>query len=228
MTIPPYYKNDQFLPGNHKEYGENIKLNSLNYRTTEFDQVDWGNSVVIFGCSNTYGAYLPDEQTISCQLETLLRRPVINMGVPASSIAFSVFNQVTLAEKCANPYAVINLWTGINRLPYFSAKSPYHIGVWNTQLDNNNVGLRSFRSFRSLFQSWNLTDSNPCLHSLFLQRTAKLIWKDTVHIEKTFFSDTSKVLDVDLLRYVDNAADGQHPGPESTKIAALKLAEQLK
>jgi hypothetical protein len=66
------------------------------------------------------------------------------------------------------------------------------------------------------------------LHSLFLQRTTKLIWKDTVHIEKTFFPNTSKILDVDLLRYVDYAADNIHPGPKSTKIAAMKLAEQLK
>ena len=52
----------------------------------------------MFGCSNVVGARLKDNETIPYKLEEILQRPVINMGVQGSSIAYSVFNQIILAK----------------------------------------------------------------------------------------------------------------------------------
>lgn len=225
-----YYNKGQFLPGNitsnfSEDELQKLTLNSLSYRCPEFDQVDWNKSVVVFGCSNVFGKSLSDADTICAQLEKIIDRPVINMGVPASSISYSVFNQNTLAEHNYNPYAVINLWTSLNRLTFFTADFPYHVGPWTERLGNNNMNIRAATS---MFQSWNINECNPALHSLLLQRFAKLMWKDTQHIEGTFFPNTHEALDVEFFHYVDKAPDERHPGPNTAKAVALRLAEQLK
>jgi hypothetical protein len=221
------YYNDNFLPSNI--FGDPSRLatlNSLNYRCPEFEDVEWDKSVVIFGCSNVFGIGLHDKDTISFQLEQLINRPVINMGVPASSIAYSAFNQLVLAEKNVKPHAVINLWTSISRLTYFSPDYPIHIGNWIREETFESKIIN--RALWSLFQSWNISDSNPSLHSLLLQRFTKLMWKDTQYIEGTFFENSSQVLDVELFYCRDFALNGTHPGPKSARAAALRLAEQIK
>jgi len=222
MNRVKYYNKSQFLPGNRKHYFDsNTECNSLNYRTKEFDNIDWSNSVVIFGCSNVFGRGLTDEETISFHLEKLLGRPVINMGVCGSSINYSVFNQVVLSEKCPAPYTVVNLWTSISRLLYFLDDAPKHIGPWNEQFPKKNI---QDLSLSTLFQSWNIVDTNPELHSLFFQRIAEVLWRDTQHIQGTFFLKTSEVLNVKKYNYIDFAEDKIHPGPLTAKSVAEDLA----
>ncbi len=221
MNNTKYYVGE-FLPGNPIDYTEsNMERNSSNYRTKEFDQIDWKNSIVIFGCSNVFGAGLTDGETISHQLSMLTNRPVINMGVPSSSIAYSLYNQVILAEKCSAPYAVINLWTSINRLSYFYEKGPCHLGPWTARQPNKNIFIRSIKS---VFDAWNINDINPALQSTFLQKMAEIIWKDTKHFQGTFFPNTSDALNVELFQYKDYANDNHHPGPLTAKAVAEQLA----
>ena len=218
-----YYKKDQFLPGNVRDLVvTDIKLNSLNYRAPEFSNINWQESVVIFGCSNVFGVGLSDDETIPYHLEKLLNRPVVNMGVPSSSIAYSVFNQTVLAESNHSPYAVINLWTSINRITYFYEDGPCHIGPWTARYANNNIVIRSIKS---VFDAWNINDINPSLQSIFLQKMAEIIWKDTKHFQGTFFPNTSDALNVNLFHYLDYGADSLHPGPISAKAAAEQLAQ---
>jgi hypothetical protein len=216
-----YYKKDQFLPGNVRDLVvTDIKLNSLNYRAPEFSNINWSESVVIFGCSNVFGVGLNDDETIPYHLEKLLKRPVVNMGVPGSSIAYSVFNQTVLAESNHSPYAVINLWTSINRITYFYEDGPCHIGPWTARYANNNIVIRSIKS---VFDAWNVNDSNPLMHSIMLQKLSEIIWKDTKHFQGTFFPNTSDALNVELFHCKDNASDNYHPGP----LTAKEVAEQL-
>jgi hypothetical protein len=225
MRNPSYYKKNQFLPGCVKDFSESelsqMNLNSLDYRTKEFDSVEWQDSVVIFGCSNVFGTGLSDTETISHQLEKIIQRPVINMGVPSSSISYSLFNQVILAEQCSKPYAVINIWSSINRLPYFFDRTPYHVGPWTERLNNTSV---TRRSLRTLFQSWNVHNRNPEINSMFLQRIADLLWRDTKHIQGTFFHKAGELFNVKLYDYLDYASDNQHPGPLSAKAVAEDLS----
>lgn len=216
------YYNGEFLPGNPEDFtGLTKELNSLNYRTKEFDQIDWGDSVVIFGCSNVFGSGLTEEETISNQLSMRLNRPVINMGVPGSSIIYSLFNQIVLAETYPKPYAVINLWTVINRLSYFYENGPCHVGPWTAQQPSKNI---FGRSIKTVFEAWNISDVNPVLYSNFLQRMAEIIWKDTKHFQGTFFLNTRDALNVELFRYMDYAQDNLHPGPATATAVAKQLA----
>jgi hypothetical protein len=218
-----YYKKDQFLPGNIRDLEvTDVKLNSLNYRAPEFSDINWQESVVIFGCSNVFGAGLTDNETIPYQLEKLLKRPVVNMGVPSSSIAYSVFNQTILAESNQSPYAVINLWTSINRITYFYEKEPCHIGPWTARYTNTNIFIRSIKS---VFDAWNIDDINPSLQSIFLQKMSEIIWKDTKHFQGTFFPNTSDALNVELFHCKDYASDNLHPGPLTAQAVAEQLAQ---
>jgi hypothetical protein len=144
------------------------------------------------------------------------------MGVPSSSIAYSVFNQTILAESNQSPYAVINLWTSINRITYFYEKEPCHIGPWTARQPNKNIFIRSIKS---VFDAWNINDINPALQSTFLQKMAEIIWKDTKHFQGTFFPNTSDALNVNLFHYLDYGADSLHPGPISAKAVAEQLAQ---
>jgi len=218
-----YYKKDQFLPGNIRDLVvTDVKLNSLNYRAPEFSDINWQESVVIFGCSNVFGVGLSDDETIPYQLEKLLKRPVINMGVPSSSIAYSVFNQTILAESNQSPYAVINLWTSINRITYFYKNTPCHIGSWTNNLPGDNIFSRSIKS---IFDAWNISESNPLMQSIFLQKMAEIIWKNTKHFQGTFFPNTRDALNVNLFHYLDHGADNMHPGTRSAKAVAEQLAQ---
>lgn len=217
-----YYKKDQFLPGRISASNNRAetKLNYLDYRTQEFSNINWQESVVIFGCSNVFGSGLSDNETISYQLEKLLNRPVVNMGVPGSSIAYSIFNQTVLSGLNQSPYAVINLWTSINRITYFYEKSPCHIGPWISKHPPENIFNRSVKT---IFDAWNVNDSNPLMHSIMLQKLSEIIWKDTKHFQGTFFPNTSDALNVELFHYKDYASDNHHPGP----LTAQAVAEQL-
>ena len=218
-----YYKKDQFLPGNVRDLVvTDIKLNSLNYRAPEFSNINWSESVVIFGCSNVFGVGLNDDETIPYHLEKLLKRPVVNMGVPGSSIAYSVFNQTVLAGLNQSPYAVINLWTGINRITYFYENNPCHIGPWTSRQQSENIFNRSVKM---IFNAWNVNDSNPLMHSIMLQKLSEIIWKDTKHIQSTFFPNTSNALNVNLFHHLDYGTDSFHPGPVSAKAVAEQLAQ---
>jgi hypothetical protein len=122
-----------FCPNDHKElFEQNLKtqpddwyyrthevkytLNSLGYRTREFDDIDWKESIVMFGCSFVFGIGVTDKHTIPYFLEQLSGRPVINMGIGASSIQTVLHNSIILNDsKYPTPKAVVNMRTDLNR-----------------------------------------------------------------------------------------------------------------
>ena len=83
-----------------------------NYNRT-YSDVEWSDSVVIFGSNWVHNNTLSD----------YTERPVINVGVEESSISFSVYNQIALAEHCTwhAPYAVVNVWPEIFNHTFFGS-----------------------------------------------------------------------------------------------------------
>ena len=215
-------------PGNFMVSGKKIPdpyINSKGYRAPEFDTVDWNNSIVIFGCSYVYGTSISIEETISAQLENLLGRPVINMGVPASSIAFSFANQLTLWEQGIAPYAVVNFWTSTQRLSYFLDNNlAAHIGPW---IEYNNKHSLNMRLHKKMFELWNFKDSNPAVYSCIFQRMAGILWKDTKHLEYSFFPETVEQFGIKAVEQIDYGADNSHPGSRTTLEIAIIIAEDL-
>ncbi len=94
------------------------RLNSSYYRCKEFDEIDWENSVAILGDSCVFGMGVPETDTVSHQLETVIGRPVINLGVGGCSNMFIMYNNMRLLTKY-KPYAVINIWTTPDRATTF-------------------------------------------------------------------------------------------------------------
>jgi hypothetical protein len=209
----------KFLPCNsHFNYfNKHILVNSQGYRTKEFDDIDWNNSIVLFGCSMAFGAGLDDNETICYQLSQRLDRPVINLGVPASSIVYSLYNQLALKEMGVKPYAVVNLWTSAQRHTYFFENKPTNLGPWIKTPEFN-------RSLCMFYALWSSDTHNVNSNSMFLKRVADMLWVDDKHVQASFFDDTSKLFDVPLLQIEDRAEDNEHPGPLTAKAVAEQLA----
>jgi hypothetical protein len=164
-------------------------LNSLGYRTKEFDDIDWKESIVIFGCSYIFGTGVTDEHTVPYFLEQLSGRPVINMGIAGSSIQTALHNSIILNDsEYSIPKAVLNMWTNLNRYQLYKDNSIHHTGEWNLSTkgqfsDSTNMisfNLMNIKMIRNLWKNktiyyeatvfgadklFNKLDDKICCHS---------------------------------------------------------------
>jgi hypothetical protein len=205
----------KFLP---TKIDRRSNLNSSGYRCPEFDSIDWNNSLIIFGCSAVFGTELLDNETIDFYLSRILNKPVINMGVPATSMLYSFYNQITLAEREYNPLAVINLWTSAERQMYFLEGNVINFGPW---IDTT---VHPHQKLKNLHNNWLDNKDNLEANALLIKRLAMLIWKNTRHYQASFFADTAKLLSVEHLDIIDRAKDNKHPGSKTAKAVAEKIA----
>jgi hypothetical protein len=184
-------------------------LNNQGYRCPEFNEINWKDSVVIFGCSNVFGVELDDNDTISTHLSKIINKPVINLGVYGCSIEFCVFNALCLKKICDNPYAIINMWPGFDRFCEFFKNKTEHYGLWNFHDGLNN--------------GYNL--ETRMIKMIELHRC---IWKDqSKYYEGTFFDEVSGKLNIDYFEMIDYARDLKHPGRITTKIVAEQIAKKI-
>ena len=146
-----------------------------------YDDLDWTDSVVIFGSNWVY------ENTLSDYSE----RPVINVGSPNSSIPFSVYNQIILAEQdyWNSPYAIVNVWPCMSYHTFFGS------GKTNNVTENMDTTMG-----KRFYDLWNLHGSNPKEHCNFLRRAAQLIWhKRSLFIETTHEQLTANAFDIECV-----------------------------
>lgn len=205
-------KKSKFWHYNSKEIVYNV--NSNGYRTKDWKDIDWKESIVIFGCSNTVGIGLAEDETISSQLSLLCQRPVINMGVPASSIEFSFYNSVILSECYPTPYAVVQLWTTIDRCIHFQDLHAENCGIWKP--DN------------SYFKEFIKNEFHPVMQAKFISLASKNLWKDRCkYYSASFFDHTSYYLECDYIKSDNQARDDLHPGRNSAKQMAFLIYENL-
>jgi len=199
------------LSARHTHYKMYNLKNFLPYDyRTDLKDINWEESIVVFGCSMVYGAGLDLEDTIPYHINKQLDVPVVNMGVVGSSMYFSLYNQMVL-KNIAQPKAVINIWTQYTRVPYFKTDQVVNYGPWDTEQN----------SFGDL---WARDDSNAVAHALMIHQSSKELWKEIPYYEATFFRPTQTILNCDQLvghaNDTDYARDGIHPGPIATKMCA--------
>lgn len=109
-------------------------INSQGYRCPEFDQIDWANSVLLFGCSYVFAPGVDDSETMSAILTKELGRPVINLGQGATDDLFQFINSNILYKAGVRPYAVVYLWPGVHRLSELVGnKTVANWGSWNAE-----------------------------------------------------------------------------------------------
>ena len=191
--------------------------NSNGYRTNEFDEIDWENSVVLIGCSTTFGIGIDDKDTISSQLSRLISLPVINMGIGGSSIQAALHNSTILRNSYPTPKAVVNIWTEYNRTLYYHQQKVQHLGPWG---DNDDQGSRYLKE-------WTADDSHGRSHALLASKISKLLWESTKYYECSFFPTSAKILGCRQLYYKDRARDVMHPGIITNARAANIIANGI-
>lgn len=182
--------------------------NKQGFRTVEFDNLDWNNSILLCGCSIVEGIGNPIENTIGYYLEELLDIPVINLGVSGSAVDFSVTNSLLLYEYGIRPKAMVNLWTSLDR--YTNFNKLYYV---------DQVQVRNHEYYFN--HNWDIRSKNYIIAD-------RVLWKPlTLYYEASFFKYTSETMNIDFMPYKDVARDLAHPGYKSNKKAAELIAKNL-
>jgi hypothetical protein len=199
-------------------------LNSQGYRAVEFDNVDWKNSIIIFGCSFVFGIGIDDDDTCSNQLSKLTDCPVINLGMAGGSPMSAWINSTILRQANVSPKAVIYLWPDSNRTSeLLKNKKIQHCGPWT----NISIGLKwavhetqGIEYLRYLI--WNTSSlwNCPVVHYTL----SKKLTEEIPELKNSLFS-RGKIKE-------DNARDwngkNAHPGPETAKLWASLIFQDIK
>lgn len=189
------------------------QCNSNGYRAKEWNTIDWTNAVVIFGCSCTVGVGLAEDETIAHYLEQIVKKPVVNMGVSASSMQFSFINSTLLSKNFPTPYAVVQLWTNIDRYTVFKGQVIDHIGPWDDNAFYNETIMNPYQSM---------------VNASYTSTASRELWKNRCrYYSASFFEPTAHYTESDWV-YIDNKArDLVHPGKESAKQMAELIANNI-
>lgn len=236
---------DKLLPeflsvDEHQEFNRNLAIQPLNwsyrtqdvkyilnqnyYRAPDWDTVDWHDSIVVFGCSHVFGEGLAECETISHHLSKLTGRPVINLGQSGTGPMFSWHNSLLLDKWWPTPYAVVQVWSDISRLPYYENDKVSRIGYWSgSKWDNFN------NKFKQLFEIWNGNDTNSQAHMYFTALACEQFWKSkTKYAHASFFKETANLLNIPQLHNMDSARDFLHYGTLSQRAAAQIIENMLR
>jgi hypothetical protein len=195
-------------------------LNSLGYRGPEFDVHDWKNSIVVIGCSCVFGVGVSDDETITHHLSKITGKNVINLGVGGSSNQFMLDTSLIMKRKYGNPYSLIVLWTGMDRLPYYGDNNLHHVGLWDHISSEHSV-----KKYKNIFENFYEEKGHEFITFFNISEAMRAIWEDkTKYFEASFFESSSHYGQLlDYFPFANTARDLLHPGSEDHK----KTAEQI-
>ena len=217
-----FEKNLKTQPDNwyYRTHEVKYTANSLGYRTREFDDIDWKESIVVFGCSYIFGIGVTDEHTIPYFLEQLCGRPVINMGIGGSSIQTALHNSIILNDsEYPIPKAVIYLFTNLERFQLYKNNSVEHYGHWCSS------------SYIPRF----LNSDHTIPLNLMSIKMIRNLWKNkTIYCEYSCFGQEKLINTLDTKIYSEfvnmdkSARDLSHSGSVSNMKFAEKIYEKIK
>ena len=226
-TIQNFKKNlkTQPLDWHYRTNSLRYTLNGQSYRCKPFNEINWNDSIVIFGCSNVFGNAIDDADTLSNRLQELVGCDVVNLGASGSCQQTSLYNMTRLKEKNIKPRAIIHVWTDSMRLLHVNNDFRLcGVGHWN------NWGLAPNIQF-DLF-----TDSKThVVSSMYHRMIANFIYSDIPVIHATTFpqmwhEQNTKYPDFPMLHMalgIDKARDLSHPGIKTNMHHAKLLHEEL-
>jgi hypothetical protein len=195
----------------HKEVV--YRCNSSGYRADEWDIIDWKNAVVVFGCSCTVGVGLAEDETVTEQLSTILNRPVINMGVSGSSLQFSFINSALLSKNFPTPYAVVQLWTNIDRFTIFKKQFIDHAGPWDDS---------------AMYKEYANNQYHSMTEARYISMASRELWKNQCkYYSASFFDQTAHYTESDWIEIDNQARDLVHPGRNSANQMAELIAKNV-
>lgn len=214
-TEVAFKKNLQVQPADwhYRTKKVSYNLNSIGYRAPEWDAIDWANSVVIFGCSVTFGVGLAEDETISYQLSKRLNRPVINLGVATTSPAFAFHNSILLHDNLPTPWAVVQNWSGPTRISrYTNTGTIKSFGPWSAGKDK-------------LYDEWIRHETNINMQNYFIIKAAAALWQSKTRY--CAISNWEYPMPVERCHHSDFARDMIHPGQLSSITTAVRIATIL-
>jgi len=196
-------------------------LNNHNYRTKEWKEIDWKNSIVVFGCSHVFGEGLALDETLCYQLENLFDRPVINLGQSGTSNTFNWHNSLQFYNIFGIPYAVVQVWTAFERFLYYEDDQVKRVGAWSGgKWDGYD------KDMEKLFYLWNKNSTHSEMFCEFENMACKDFWSNKTHyFEASYFEGTAKLLNCLHIPKLDDARDFEHSGVKTHKNGARLIYE---
>lgn len=187
--------------------------NEQGYRTKPWRNQDWSSSVLIFGCSMIYGVGVDDNQTVSRQLEEILKVPVINLGYGGTGIGFQWTNSIILKSEGIKPRAVIYVWPDRARqVEYLDSYNIVSYGSWNMD------------------KIWTTHPLSKDQHNYHWAKYTTLsltqLW-DCPVIQASWYHDMAEICNCRFLNFLDKGRDLLHPGPMTTMAAAADIAHDV-
>ena len=191
--------------------------NRDHYRCPEWEQIQWADSILVLGCSCTFGVGIDDADTVASQLARRLSRPVINLGVAAASWLVIWTNTVRLIQAGIKPPHVVYIWPETSRyarlLPGGLVR---HYGPWNIDLKGNQLG-----------REYALAGDHAALVAQDQLASVRALWT----CPQLHYS-WSRAISPDwtvtpLADFVDHARDLVHPGPATVGLWVDRIADDL-
>jgi hypothetical protein len=218
-TEERFQENLKSQPGGWQWRNQQItyKLNSQNYRAPEWDSIDWGNSVIMFGCSHVFGVGVDEDQTLGYYLSELLNKPVINLGIPGGSSMALWINTEKLLNYRINPLAVIYNWPSANRtVELIDNKKNLASGPWIIDWPQPRFG-----------KEWTLHPTHGFEYAKYALMSTKRSWSCT-QLHYCWDLDTAKFLGLPrMANKLDQARDCLHDGPNTLKSYATQWFYEL-
>ena len=195
-------------------------LNEQGYRLEqELDAIDWPNSTVLFGCSNVFGDGIANKHTISSQLQSLLKEPVINLGIGGASAELIRHNLTLLLEYYPRPKRIVILWPDRTRTVSYEHNYPAVHGSWN--IEQNTLADLWNQGHNSDNQFW------------FTRYSVVQQCKDIEYIDACVNADDAVLVQTEsiyeLRRRGDHmgARDLKHPSPGACGLIAQWIRSQI-
>jgi len=219
----------------YREEKVNYILNSSGFRAPDWKDVDWGNSIVLLGCSCVYGVGIDDSETLDKFLSKELGHPVINLGVPGGSnelICLILANLLTYFKK---PKAICIGWTTTDRAIYYQKGMHYNVGPWDiaeypARSNVSSNGINRTEQYLTLF----LDPYNEIGKANQWGKFAKVMCGDIPEFQWSWFQESAHATRSTFVPWLSEehdkwakARDCQHPGTKTMEHTAKALAMKL-
>jgi hypothetical protein len=192
--------------------------NAQGYRCPEWNNIDWSQSILVFGCSFTFGIGIDDKMTFPYLLQERTGISTINLGAVAASPMVQWANSSLLVKEKIKPRAVIYNWPPPNRSTRFLGKGK--------------VNCRGPNNANSFCQDWIMDDNQSIEYLRYAIYSTNAMWECPVLHYHIFKSVVDSIPELTWLESIDLGRDfedgGAHPGPESNKSWADTIFNNLR
>jgi hypothetical protein len=208
-------------------------VNTQAYRCGEFDSLDWSNSIVCFGCSNTFGDGVDDFDVWPHLLSELVLYPTINLGYGGMGWDFNWVNSLRVIQAGHKPRAVVYYWPNTVRMFTLPEESDLNFvwghGAWTKDKDPKKpqVYLGSLWSEDPLLGPFWAEQYKLCLDIMWNQCGVPVVhttWFEGLKVPGVehiaLFSHSLRDLSL-------RARDLLHPGIEDHRFIAQEIYSRL-